>query len=224
MRRLAPVLMIVAAAFTCRAGDEQTGEASDDPTAAAADHVMAHAGAMEADPHMRLTPPRAPAPGDSARAAAIVATMRRDLARYHDVRAAEADGFRQFLPGAAAPIQHFTKLSWAFEARRGLNPSHPTSLLYRRTAAGSLELVGAMFTAPPGSSDDELDARFPLSVVRWHQHVNWCVPPLRARWRETRDGHPVFGPKSPIATAEACAAVGGRFLPRLFGWMVHVEF
>ncbi|HYS20970.1 MAG TPA: hypothetical protein VEO73_07770, partial [Gemmatimonadales bacterium] len=59
----------------------------------------------------------------------------------------------------------------------------------------------------------------------WHQHVNWCVPPRgqRERWRETRDGRPVFGPKSPIADAAACAAVGGRFLPRIFGWMVHVQ-
>ena len=44
----------------------------------------------------------------------------------------------------------------------------------------------------------------------------------RRRWAETTNGQPVFGPKSPIATAEACEAVGGRFRPRLFGWMVHV--
>jgi hypothetical protein len=44
----------------------------------------------------------------------------------------------------------------------------------------------------------------------------------RDRWRETRDGRPVFGPKSPVATAQACAAVGGRVLSRIFGWMVHV--
>ena len=82
-----------------------------------------------------------------------------------------------------------------------------------------------MFTAPPQTTDAELDARLPLSVVRWHQHINWCLPPLadaRRRWSETKDGQPVFGPKSPIATADACEAVGGRFRPRLFGWMVHV--
>jgi hypothetical protein len=33
----------------------------------------------------------------------------------------------------------------------------------------------------------------------------------------------VFGPRSPIATQAACDAVGGRFFPRLFGWMVHVN-
>ena len=84
-----------------------------------------------------------------------------------------------------------------------------------------------MFTAPAQTSAAELDARLPLSVTRWHQHINWCLPggspaEARRRWRETKDGRPVFGPKSPIATEAACQAVGGRFRPRLLGWMVHV--
>ena len=53
-----------------------------------------------------------------------------------------------------------------------------------------------------------------LTLIVAHSH-----PDRRA----TREGEPVFGPRSPIATAEACDAVGGRFVPRLFGWMVHVE-
>ena len=71
----------------------------------------------------------------------------------------------------------------------------------------------------------KIENTVPLSIVRWHEHINWCLPPLadaRRRWRETKNGQPVFGPKSPIATADACEAVGGRFRPRLFGWMVHV--
>src|SRR5436309_4022980 len=139
--------------------------------------------------------------------------------------AAEADGFRNYIPAGAAPILHFTKIRWAFQARNGLDPARPTSLLYQRAADGSLTLAGAMFTAPPQTSDAELDARLPLSIARWHQHINWCLPPLadaRRRWAETKNGQPVFGPKSPIATAEAGEAVGGRFRPRLFGWMVHV--
>ena len=196
----------------------------DEHAAMAAEHAMAGMVSNE-DLHMRLTPLRSPAPGDSTRAAEILAVMRRELARYRDVHAAEAAGFRNFIPAAAAPVQHFTKLRWAFQARNGLDPARPTSLLYQRAADGSLTLVGAMFTAPPQTSDAELDARLPLSIARWHQHINWCLPPLadaRRRWAETKNGQPVFGPKSPIATAEACEAVGGRFRPRLFGWMVHV--
>ena len=225
MRLLAVLLLALALDKGCQpaASPAASMERPDEQTAAAAEHTMS--GAMVEDLHMRLTPLRPGAAGDSARAAAILATMRRDLLRYRDIRVAEADGFRQFVPGAAAPVQHYTKLRWWLQARSGLNPSRPSSLLYRRAADGSLELAGAMFTAPPDATEDALDARLPLSVVRWHQHVNWCVPPLRharKRWRETKNGQPVFGPRSPIATPEACDAVGGRFRPRLLGWMVHV--
>jgi len=225
MRRISILLYMLA--LGCRPGEDPEvaapAEHPDGHAAAAAEHAMA--GQMSEDPHLRLMARRHPAPGDSARAATILATMRRDLSRYRDIRAAQADGFRQYIPPGGAPVQHFTKLRWAFQSRNALNPSRPTSLLYRRAADGNLELVGAMFTAPPTTSEDELNTRLPLSVARWHQHVNWCLPPLadaRRRWRETKDGRPVFGPQSPIATAEACEAVGGRFRPRLLGWMVHV--
>ena len=188
-----------------------------------AEHAMAGMMSNE-DLHLRLTPRRAATAADSARAAEVLATMRRELVKYADVSVAEADGFRQFLPGVPAPIAHFTNFRWALASRRALDPAQPTSLLYQRDSTGRFTLVGAMFTAPPSISDDELDRRLPLSIARWHEHVNWCLPPAgaRERWRETKDGQPVFGPKSPIATREACDAVGGRFAPRLFGWMVHV--
>src|SRR5438046_2375898 len=108
--------------------------------AMAAEHAMAGMVSNE-DLHMRLTPLRSPAPGDSTRAAEILAVMRRELARYRDVHAAEAAGFRNFIPAAAAPVQHFTKLRWAFQARNGLDADRPTSLLYERAADGSLTLV-----------------------------------------------------------------------------------
>jgi hypothetical protein len=231
MQRLFLLMCVIALGCGSRTGTAAEepematpAEHPDDHAAAAAEHAMA--GMVMEDPHLRMTAVRAPAPGDSARAAAVLAVLRRDLDRYRDIRAAEADGFREFIPAAAAPLHHLTKLRWAFESRNSFDPSRPTSLLYRRRSPSdsSLELVGAMFTAPAGMSEDELNARLPLSVARWHQHVNWCLPPLgqRDRWRETRNGAPVFGPKSPIATEAACAAVGGRFRPRLFGWMVHV--
>lgn len=226
MRLLAVVLVVLALVKGCQ-GAATPGDAMERPdehTAAAAEHTMS--GAMVEDLHMRLTAVRPRAAGDSARAAAVLAAMRRDLARYRDIRVAETDGFRQFIAAGAAPVQHYTKLRWWRQARSGLDPSRPSSLLYRKGANGTLELVGAMFTAPPEATEEELDARLPLSVTRWHQHVNWCTPRIgprmRERWRETKDGQPVFGPRSPIATAEACEAVGGRFRPRLLGWMVHV--
>ena len=82
-----------------------------------------------------------------------------------------------------------------------------------------------LIAAPKGASPDELDERVPLSVARWHLHTNFCVPKLRerARWKEMKDGHMVFGPASPIATREACDRVNGRFHPTVFGWMVHAN-
>lgn len=232
MRRVALLLYVLA--LGCHRGsgapaaedqDMATPERHpDDHAAMAAEHAMAGMVSNE-DLHLRLTTVRSPAPADSARATEMLSVMRRKLAKYRDVRVAENDGFRQFLPGATAPIQHYTKFRWALASRNGLDPARPTSLLYERTANGGLKLVGAMFTAPASVSDSELNSRLPLSIARWHEHVNWCLPPLadaRRRWSETKDGQPVFGPKSPIATAEACDAVGGRFRPRLFGWMVHV--
>ena len=94
----------------------------------------------------------------------------------------------------------------------------------KKDAEGRLVLTGAMYTASRRTSEDELDRRVPLSVARWHRHVNWCVPRRldKDRWSETRDGRPLFGPLG-VATRDECDAVGGRFIPQAFGWMVHAN-
>ena len=212
----------------CRA---QAGQGTPDMTAM--DSVDQHtnqaaheamSGAMAADPHMTMTPLRPANAADSSRAGALVRQIRVALDRYRDVRAAEADGYRQFLPNVKQPIYHFTNRRSALAEVSRFDPAKPTSLLYRQDADGRFVLEGVMYSAPARTSQDELDRRVPLSVTRWHEHVNWCLPKWGQadRWREVRDGKPVFGPKSPIATADACNAVSGRFYPRLFGWMVHV--
>ena len=184
------------------------------------------AGPIAAGPHLILTPTRIPTAADSSRAAAIVDTLRRAIAKYTDVHAAEADGFRLFAPRVKnQPVFHYTRWLSAARAAYEFDPARPTSLLYRREANGSMRLIGAMYTAPQRSTPAELDRRIPLSIARWHLHTNMCIPPLRQRerWKETREGAPRFGPGSPIATKAACDDVGGRFLPKLFGWMVHVN-
>jgi hypothetical protein len=217
---LAGAALIVAGAPN---GSAQSPEATDAQAAHAAHEAMTRPSA--ADAHLRLSPTRPATAADSARAAQLVVTMRTALARYGDVRAAEADGYRRFLPGVKQPVYHYTNWMHGLQAAVDFDPARPTSLLYREETNGRLALVGAMYTAPARLSDDALDARIPLGVARWHLHVNWCLPPRgeERRWREEREGAPVFGPKSPVATAEACRAVGGRFLPRIFGWMVHVN-
>jgi len=177
-------------------------------------------------PHLTLTSMRPASTADSARAAAIADTLRRAISQFADVHQAEAAGFRPFAPAIKnQPIVHYTRWRSAIRAAFEFDPAIPTSLLYRREPDGSLRLIGAMYTAPQRSTLDDLDRRVPLSIARWHLHTNLCIPRLgeRDRWRETRDGRPLFGPASPIATDAACDAVGGRFMPKLFGWMVHVN-
>jgi hypothetical protein len=143
---------------------------------------------------------------------------------YRDTTAAVAAGYRMFAPNLKnQKVYHFTNHWRAVQEAFRFEPTKPTSLLYTRGADGKFTLVGAMYTAPKRFGYDKLDARVPLSVARWHKHVNWCVPRRGAssRWLERRDGEPLFGPESPIATKEACDAVDGTFRETVFGWMLH---
>jgi hypothetical protein len=82
-----------------------------------------------------------------------------------------------------------------------------------------------MYSMPRRASLDKLNDRVPLSIAHWHQHVNWCVPKRgeMSRWTETKNGAPVFGPDSPIATKAECDAVDGDFHEHLLGWMIHAN-
>jgi hypothetical protein len=176
--------------------------------------------------HMEMTPLRPPVPGDSARAAAVAAELRRAIEKYRDTTAAVADGFRMFAPQIRnQKVYHFTRGLNAVQEAFRFDPAKPTSLLYTKGADGRLVLVGGMYTAPKRFGADKLDERIPLSIARWHKHVNWCVPPRgqRERWLERANGAPVFGPESPIATKQACDAVGGVFHESPLGWMVHAN-
>lgn len=185
---------------------------------AAADSAMSHEH-MAMGPHMKMTAPRPRSAADDRRAAAIVATLRGAISRYRDYRVAVADRFIEFAPRIRQPMYHFTNYRHAFEANRRFDPARPTSLLYEAASGGGFQLIGAMYTAPRGFDEDELDRRVPLSVAAWHQHVNICLPRLlqlrTADWKR-------FGIAGSIATAGDCAASGGVFHPVVLGWMVHV--
>lgn len=206
-----------------------THAAHDDVPADAATHAMtdvAMADALHDGAHMRLTPARVPTAEDSLRGDSIVLVLRDAIARYRDVRVAEADGYRIFAPGVTQRIYHFTKWENAVRAELTFDVARPTSLLYARDSSGRFLLVGAMYTAPERSSDADLNARVPLGIARWHMHTDICLPRRlrdRAEWARTRNGLPIFGPASPIATAAECRAVGGRFQEHVFNWMVHVN-
>jgi hypothetical protein len=182
--------------------------------------------AMDMNPHMRMTALRAPSAGDSARARALVDTLRRALAKYRDVEVAKADGFKQFAPKVKNQrVYHFTRNWNAVKAAFSFDPAEPTSLLYTKDASGNFVLTGAMYTAPRRASEDDLNARVPLSIARWHEHVNICIPGRgdAERWKEMKNGQMLFGPAGAIVSKAECDAAGGRWFAQLFGWMVHAN-
>jgi hypothetical protein len=200
--------------------------ASQDPQRQHGDHE--HSGAVEAmsqghhghhgeDPHMKLTAARQVQPGDRERADALVKTLRRALEPYRSSARAERDGYQPFLAQLPLPEHHFTNWRYGLLGAFKFSPDRPTSLLYRRTG-GEYALAGAMYTAPARSTEHQLNERVPLSIGRWHLHANICLPPNGER----RPDLTRFGFKGSIASKKECDAAGGRFLPQIFGWMIHV--
>ncbi|MGH9818402.1 MAG: hypothetical protein ACRD6I_20250 [Candidatus Acidiferrales bacterium] len=173
---------------------------------------------MEA--HMRWSAPRAETLKDLARASDIVSTLRTSLVKYKDYKAAIADGYQPFLPNLDLPMYHFTNYRLAIVDAFRFDAAKPSSLLYRKHTTG-YELIGMMYTAPRRFSEAQLDERVPLSIARWHQHVNICLPSGTAAERARADWTR-FGFTGSIATEAACKEAGGRWHPVIFGWMVHV--
>ncbi|HEX4309140.1 MAG TPA: hypothetical protein VHZ25_03880 [Acidobacteriaceae bacterium] len=171
--------------------------------------------------HMYMTTLRAPQPGDQQKADAVVAAAKTAMEPYRDYHRALADGYHIFLPNIPQPQYHFTSYTNTRAAAQTFDPLKPGSLLYKKNADGGYTLVGAMYTDRVTASEDELNDRIPLSIARWHQHVNFCKAPFG-------QGAAYFGPNAKfglmgsINTREACDAADGVFLPHVFGWMVHV--
>jgi hypothetical protein len=174
---------------------------------------------MDMGAHMYMTALRTANAEDEKHGEEIVAALRPSIEKYEDYKVALADGYQIFLPNIPQPQYHFTNWRYAFEAQFEFNPEHPTSLLYKKVGDG-YKLLGAMYTAPKNFSENQLNERVPLSVARWHKHVNLCMPP-KGTLVEQID-RKQFGFEGSIATAEACEAAGGRWVPQMFGWMVHV--
>jgi len=175
---------------------------------------------MDMGAHMKMTALRKPEPGDQQKADQVVAAARQVAGKYKDYKVALADGFVIFHPELPQKQYHFTNRKNAFRAIFTFDPQHPTSLLYEKQGTG-YKLVGVMYTAPRNFTEDDLNARIPLSVAQWHAHVNFCVPP-RGKRAGMFGPNPQFGFRGSISTKAECDEAGGIFLPQVFGWMVHV--
>ena len=164
------------------------------------DTTMTHghsAAEINAELHMEMSPERPATAADSARAAGVAALLREALGKYHDTTAAVRDGYKMFMPeNKKQKTYHFTNNWHAVQEAFRFDPAKPTSLLYKQDSSGTFILLGAMYTAPKRWGPGKLNERVPLSIARWHKHVNWCLPvkDKSQRWLERKDGHAVFGP------------------------------
>jgi hypothetical protein len=220
MRRLL-LLALIGLSASVVYGQEHDMSAMDHNSSGAAGALQSMEGHhMDMGPHMKMTAVRDLKPGDEARATAVAESARRAAQEYKDYHKALADGFKIFMPNLPQKQYHFTNYEYAIEAAFHFNPDHPTSLLYEKHGDG-YKLIGVMYTARKDASEADLDERIPLSIAQWHAHVNLCLPP-DARKREVLGPNPQFGLRGSISTREACEAAGGRFMPQIFGWMVHV--
>ncbi|MFZ1888430.1 MAG: hypothetical protein WAU33_10385 [Candidatus Binataceae bacterium] len=132
---------------------------------------------MHMDEHMRMTDLREATPQDIERANDILATLRRVLLPYRNYHAALAQGFRIFMPSVPQDVYHFTNYAWAGDEYRGrFDLAHPGSILYVKQPDGNYVLVGAMYSAPPDQTPEQLDQLIPLGIVRWHEHTDICLP------------------------------------------------
>jgi hypothetical protein len=175
---------------------------------------------MDMGPHMKMTTMRELKPGDQEKADQVVEAARKAAEKYTDYKAALADGFKIFLPNLPQKQYHFTNYRYAFDAAFAFNAEHPTSLLYEKHG-DDYKLIGVMYTAPKNANWNELDRRIPLSIAQWHAHVNMCLPPSDKK-NEAWGANAKFGLAGSITTKPDCDAAGGKFMPQIFGWMVHV--
>lgn len=172
--------------------------------------------------HMSMTALRPAKPGDQQKADAIVAAAKQAMAPYEDYHKALADGYEIFLPDVPQPQYHFTRYEYGLEARLQFDPLKPTSLLYRKTPDGGYKLIGAMYTDRVDATEEELNERIPLSIARWHQHINFC----KARQDRRR---PTLVPMQSLAWAApsppkkpAMRRAAGSVLISSVGWCMSI--
>ena len=214
------VVALMGGGFPAQAGESAQGEDASmdqhDHADGAVDMMTPHQ--KHLGPHMRWTGLRTANADDARRADHIVQALRQVLDKYKDYRVAIDDGYVPMHPDRKPRHYHFANKQKRFLAKVRFDPAEPTALLYRKSGEG-FELEGAMYIAPRGMSDDQLNERVPLSVAQWHAHINICFTPDGSGRRMTRKQ---FGFKGKIATESECQQAGGRFVPQAGGWMIHV--
>jgi hypothetical protein len=134
-----------------------------------------------------------------------LAAARKATAKYHDVRAAEADGYRPIGPNVPGMGVHYVREGES----KPFSIDEPPILLYEKDpTTASLRLVGVSYlvVAPSGADGQPASSPFPKALASWHKHNNVCVLPDN---------------RASVELTEAqCTGRGGRFTAET-SWMVH---
>jgi hypothetical protein len=179
---------------TAQASGSRPGHAQqpNTPMAAGGDH--AHGPAVPAITYAELR-----------RTTEQLTEARQATAKYQDVRAAEADGYRAIGPNVPGMGIHYVRQ----ETSAPFSIADPPILLYEKDpTTASLRLVGVSYllVAPSGADGQPATSPFPKALASWHKHNNVCVLPDN---------------RASVELTEAqCTGRGGRFTAET-SWMVH---
>jgi len=134
-------------------------------------HDHGHAARAQAGVVMAPVGTGHPTPAQQRAAAELAARTRAGLARFTDIRAALADGYRPTLSRTGLDV-HLENKAYGRD-RRVLDPEHPEVLMYA-IADGRATLLSAVYQLP----DATRAAPTPGGpLTRWHSH-NVCLTPL----------------------------------------------
>ena len=192
---------LCSAVATSHAQQAQSGPPKDRPT-----DSLRHGAMAAASGHDHGATPSALTFAELQRTADLLSTAKQATAKYQDVRAAGAAGYRQVGPNVPGMGLHYVR-----EVRRpGFDVTSPPILLYERdpSVPGSLRLTGVSYllVAPAGDDGQPAHSPFPKALARWHKHNNVCVLP---------DNSATVSLSQP-----QCTAKGGRFTAET-SWMLH---
>jgi hypothetical protein len=130
----------------------------------------------------------------------FLADVREQTAKYKDVNVAIADGYVRITPDIPLIGAHFFHAGYD-----GLDPAHPSILLYQEDGAGGWELVGVSFGVEKTLGDDTPPDSPLGGMAGWHYHTDLCF---------------LFGGTVTIARSQADCD-GGLFVAET-SWLLHV--
>ena len=206
MTRFAPIGLVAATILCSATGSGLAQQAPSGPPKDRPSDPPRH-GAMGAPSgHDHGAAPPALRLAELQRTAEQLSTAKQATAKYQDVRAAEAAGYRSVGPNVPGMGVHYVRET----GREGFEIGNPPILLYERdpSVPGGLRLTGVSYllVAPAGDDGQPATSPFPRALARWHKHNNVCVLPDRS---------------ATVSLSEPqCTGKGGRFTAET-SWMVH---